>query len=301
MELATLYRDIVETSPDAIWVFDPRVARSTRTRRCTRSSAPRSPTWPGSPSSTPSTTTGKQQFADHLDQLRAGRVNDGEVETHVRPPGRQRRSGWVTIGESFLTGRTVRSGGVLHRITDANERRRRARAGQAADDSPRRNGSRASAAGSGTSRRTRSGARTSQSPSTRLDPASFPAKYDDFLDIVHGTTARWSTRPVRGALRDGGDFLFVARVQGPTKSWIWTRGRPDPQVDETGRVTHGYGTPGHHRDQAGRAGLEDQVRQNTLMQAVARCRQRSRDADRGALARPDLVLFHDDWERGGRS
>ena len=298
MELATLYRDIVETSPDAIWVFDLE-GRTLYANPALRALfGAEEPDMVGLTVFDTLDDDGKQQFADHLEQLRAGRVNDGEVETmFVRRDG---STVWVTIGESFLHGPDGAVSGVLHRITDASTRRR------TVDDLTLNRRRLAEA-----QRIARIGSWEWDVEADQiwgsdelialyeLDPASFPAKYDDFLDIVHEDDRAAVDEAVRGAVREGGAFVFVARVQRADESWIWTRGRGISQVDETGRVTHMYGT---HQDitetKLAELALEDQVRQNTLMQAVASAANEAATLTEVLSHARDLVLFHDDWERG---
>src|SRR3954452_22444126 len=114
MELATLYRDIVEKSPEAIWVFDldGRILYANPALRRLF----------GADEHEMLELTvfdtldeiGKGQFADHLDVLRGGTANGGEVETRfVRRDG---TSLWVTLSESFLHRADGSVTGVLHRM-----------------------------------------------------------------------------------------------------------------------------------------------------------------------------------------
>ena len=98
-------------------------------------------------------------------------------------------------------------------------------------------------------------------------------------------------------MRRGGTFVFVARVQGQN-GWVWTRGRGVAQTDESGRVVSMYGT---HQDitetKQAELALEDHVRQNTLMQAVATAANQARTLTEVLGQARNLVLLHDDWER----
>ncbi|MXG88659.1 hybrid sensor histidine kinase/response regulator [Nocardioides flavescens] len=122
MDLADLYRDIVETSPDGIWVVDldgrtvyanPEIARIH-----------------GIPESDlPDLTVfdtldeqGRTQFAAHLDDVRGGRIHDHEVEVQW-----VRRDGsivWVLCRESAMRDDEGRTVALLHRYSDFTERRR---------------------------------------------------------------------------------------------------------------------------------------------------------------------------------
>jgi PAS domain S-box-containing protein len=119
VELSELYRDIVETSPDGIWVIDlegrtlfanPEIARIHRI-----------------PVEDVSRLTvfdtldeaGQEQFRAHLRDVRAGRVNQTEVEVHwVRSDG---EPVWMLCRESALLDRDGEAWALLHRYTDHTE------------------------------------------------------------------------------------------------------------------------------------------------------------------------------------
>ena len=92
--------------------------------------------------------------------------------------------------------------------------------------------------------------------------------------------------------------MFVVRIQGED-GWVWTRGRGVSTADETGRVVAMSGT---HQDitetKLADLALEDQVRQNALMQAVAVAANEARTLTEVLGQAKHLVLLHDDWERG---
>jgi signal transduction histidine kinase/DNA-binding response OmpR family regulator/HPt (histidine-containing phosphotransfer) domain-containing protein len=132
-----------------------------------------------------------------------------------------------------------------------------------------------------------------------LDPDAFPATYDGFLEIVHEDDRPAVDEAVQAALRDGGSFVFVARVQRTDDTWVWTRGRGIATTDGSGRVIQMYGT---HQDitetKQAELALEDQVRQNTLMQAVASAANEATTLAEVLAQARYMVLLHDDWERG---
>jgi PAS domain S-box-containing protein len=116
MDLSELYRDIVETSPDGIWVLDlegrtvyanPEIARMHRV----------------DPERLPSLTVfdtldeeGGAQFSAHLDDVRQGRLNDGPVEVQwVRSDGEIL---WVLCSETALLGDDGLPRALLHRYSD---------------------------------------------------------------------------------------------------------------------------------------------------------------------------------------
>ena len=298
MELATLYRDIVETSPDAIWVFDldGRTLYANPALRALFGAAEdemRELTVFDTLDE-----AGQVQFAEHLEVLRGGTVNESEVETmFIRRDG---TSLWVTLSESFLRGPDGCVTGVLHRMSDYSDRRR------AVDDltlSQRRLAEAQRIARIGSWEwdvaKDEIWASDELVELYGLEPATVPASYADFLEIVHEEDRAEVDAAVQGALAAGGAFVFVARVQRSDDSWMWTRGRGVAQTDDTGRVTQMYGT---HQDisetKQAEIALEDQISQNTLMQAVASAANEATTLGEVLAHARHLVLLHDDWERG---
>jgi PAS domain S-box-containing protein len=298
MELAALYRDIVETSPDAIWVFD----LDGRTLYAN----PALRTLFGVDESEMSGLTvfdsldevGRGQFAEHLEVLRSGRTNDHEVESmFIRRDG---SSIWVIVSESFLHAPDGSVAGVLHRLSDYSDRRR------TVDDlttSQRRLAEAQRIARIGSwewdVRANQIWGSEELTALYGLDPDSFPATYDDFLAIVHEDDRDEVDRAVQSALKEEAEFVFVARVQGEDDTWVWTRGRGVSQADDTGQVVSMYGT---HQDitetKLAEIALEDQVSQNILMQTVASAANEATTLEEVLTQARHLVLLHDDWERG---
>ena len=298
MELAPLYRDIVEKSPDGIWVFD------LDGRTLYANPALRELFGVDEEEMAQLTVfdslddAGKVQFAAHLEDLRAGRINPNDVESmFVRRDG---TSLWVTVSESELLGPDGTVTGILHRLSDYDDRR------HILDDltTSRRRLAEAQ-------RIARVGswewdvdadeiwASDGLSALYGLDPDSFPAPYASFLEIVHEDDRAAVDATVQEALRDGGEFVFVARVRGEDDRWVWTRGHGVTQADETGRIVSMSGT---HQDiteaKLAEVALEDQVRQNVLMQAVASAANEARTLADVLGRAQQLALLHDDWERG---
>ena len=298
MELGTLYRDIVEASPDAIWVFDleGRVLYANPALVALFGAGEE-----GMVGLTVFDTlddAGKAQFAEHLRVLRTGVANAAEVESmFVRRDG---TAVWVILSEAFLRGPDGEVVGVVHRMSDYSERR------QAVDDLTVGRARLAEA-----QRITRIGSwewdlETNQIWASdelrdlfRMPPDMATGTFEEFLLGVHEDDRDAVDSAVRGALETGGSFVFVAQVLRADGTWMWTRGRGVAHLDDNGRVTHMYGT---HQDvtetKLAEIALEDQVRQNTLMQVVASAANEAATlVDVLAQAR-HLVLLHDDWERG---
>ena len=116
MDLSELYRDIVETSPDGIWVLDlegrtvyanPEIARMHRVDPERLSSLTVFDTLDEE---------GGAQFSAHLDDVRQGRLNDGPVEVQwVRSDGEVL---WVLCSETALLGDDGLPRALLHRYSD---------------------------------------------------------------------------------------------------------------------------------------------------------------------------------------
>ncbi|WP_284533850.1 response regulator [Nocardioides sp. T2.26MG-1] len=292
-----LYRDVVETSPDGIWVFD------LDGRTLYANPALRSLFGVSEEEALGLTVfdsldeVGKEQFADHLEHLRAGHANDHDVECRF-----VRRDGstlWVTVTESLLHDPDG-SVAVLHRLTDCSDRRR------AVDElttSRRRLAEAQRIARIGSWEwDVRAGEIWGSDELCALyglDPETFPATYDDFLEIVHEDDRAAVDEAVQAALHAPSDFVFVARVRTADDDWVWTRGRGVSQADDRGRVVSMHGT---HQDitetKLAELALEDQVNQNILMQAVATAANEAASLTDVLVQARQLVLLHDDWVRG---
>jgi len=298
MDLAALYRDVVETSPDGVWVFDLEgrtlYANSALARMF------------GAEASDLLDLTvfdsldeqGREQFAAHLEDLRRGRLNPGDVECKF-----VRRDGsalWVLVRESALHGPDGSITGIIHRLADFSDRRSVV---ESLTASQRRlaEAQRIARIGSWEWDVERDEITGSEGLYALygLDPDSFPATYADFLGIVHPDDRATVDEAVRTALRDASHFVFVARVQDANDGWVWTRGRGESHRDATGRVVRMSGT---HQDvtetKLAEMALEDSVSQNALMQAVATAANEARTLEDVLSQAKSLVLLHDDWRRG---
>lgn len=122
MALEELYRDIVESSTDGIWVIDldGRTLYANPTLATmfgvTREEMQRLTVFDSLDQA------GREQFALHLEELRAGRFNEADVECRfVRQDGSLI---WVLVSERGLYDESGRLRGVLHRLADYTGRRR---------------------------------------------------------------------------------------------------------------------------------------------------------------------------------
>jgi PAS domain S-box-containing protein len=297
MELAALYRDIVERSPDAIWVCD-------LDGRTIYANATMCDLYGADAEEMAEVTVfdsldeaGRQQFTEHLEELKVVGGNGEDVDVLF-----WRRDGtslWVVVSERELRGPDGEIVGFTHRISDYSGRRR-------ALDQLRESREQLAEA----HRIARLGswqwdlaadeiyASDELCALYGLDPASFPASYASFLDIVHPNDVEAVDEAVRAAREQPSEFVFVARIDGE-HGWVWTRGRGVSIADETGEVVTMSGT---HQDitetKLADLALEDQLRQNALMQAVAIAANEARTLHEVLGQAQHLVLLHDDWERG---
>ena len=296
MDLEGLYRDVVETSPDGIWVFD-------LAGRTVYANPALAELLGVSPQAVRDMTVldsldalGRVQFEKHLGELRAGRLEEQEVEVCLLRADGERV--WTLVRESpvFEEGRLT---AVLHRFRDYHRRH------QALNDL------RASRAQLSEAHRiTRIGGWTWDLSTDEimgtpelyalygLDPAIFPATYVRFLSIVHPADRAAVDAAVQRAHDGEEEFDFEARIEG-VGGWVWTRGRGVPHRDHRGVVLSMSGT---HQDvtesKQAELALLDLVAQNTLLQAVAVAANEARTLREVLVEAQHLVLLHDDWERG---
>ena len=297
MELEGLYRDIVEASADGIWVFDLSGRTLYTNTALARMFGESREKLAGLTVFDTLDEVGREQFTEHLAQLRQGVFNTEDVECKfVRGDGSYL---WVLVSESPLRGPDGSLHGVLHRLSDYSERRR------ILDDLTTSRHLLAEA-----QRIARLGSwnwdvaedliTASQGllDIYGLSPETFPARYSQFMNIVHEEDRQHVDAAVQAALRDGGEFVFEARVQGEA-GWIWTRGRGVAVREASGRVVAMSGT---HQDitetKLAEIALQDQIAQNALMQSVAVAANEARTLNDVLAQAQHLVLLHDDWVRG---
>ncbi|WP_243061022.1 response regulator [Nocardioides sp. SR21] len=297
MELAALYRDIVEKSPDAMWVYDH------DGRTIYANPALRALFGAGEEEMKQLTVfdslddAGKVHFAAHLADLRAGRVNQSDVETQF-----VRRDGsvvWVLISETELRGPDGEFIGVLNRLSDYSDRRANldnlATARRRLDEAQRiaRMGS-----WEWEIREDRVWGSKGLRALYGLSADAFPATYADFLEMVHEEDRGTIDAVVREAIATAGEFKIAGRIRTQSDTWVWTRIRGECQTDLDGAVVSMSGT---HQDitetKLADLALEDQVRQNALLQAIASAANEATTLVEVLRSARDLALVHDDWER----
>jgi PAS domain S-box-containing protein len=291
-----LYRDIVETSSDGIWVFD--LDGHTIYANAALAAMYGVPRHDFIALDVVDTLdeTGRLQFAAHLEALRRGELNDGPVESQF--VAKDGSCTWVEVLESGLHAPDGTLTAVLHRISDVSERRAtmdelvasRARLDEA---------QRIARVGSWEWDYDRGEIVTS----TGLDeiygwcPDEVPHTYDEFLDVVHPDDRQAVVDAVAEADEGADSFVWIARLRGK-HGWVWTRGRGLIRRDADGVA---IGLSGTHQDitevKEAELALVDQVNQNVLMQAVASASNEAHTLHDVLVQANDLVLLHDDWRR----
>ena len=291
-----LYRDIVETSADGIWVFD--LDGHTIYANAALAAMYGVPRREFVLLDVVDTLDepGRVQFAEHLAALRRGELNDGPVESQF--VAKDGTCTWVEVLESGLHAPDGPLTAVLHRITDVSERR-------ATIDELVASRVRLDEA----QRIARVGSwewdydRAEIVSSTGLEqiygwaPDEVPRTYDQFLGVVHPD----DRQAVEDAIAQGDEgadsFVWIARLKGK-QGWVWTRGRGIIRRDADGVA---IGLSGTHQDitevKEAELALVDQVNQNVLMQAVASASNEAHTLHDVLVQANDLVLLHDDWRR----
>lgn len=296
MDFGALYRGIVETSPDGIWVFDLEGRTLYANSEIARMLGVNELGIANLTVFDSMDEAGQAQFRIHLEALRGGHFNSYEVECQfVRSDG---TTFWVLVRESALFGSEGTLTGILHRVTDYSQRR------QIINDlqtSQRRLAEAQRIARVGSWEWDVERDEITGSPELyalyALDPDTFPVTYQQFLSIVHEDDRAQVDEAVQSALHGADEFAFVVRVQGET-DWVWTRGRGVAHRDTNGQVTLMSGT---HQDvteaKQVEEALEDQVLQNTLLKAVASAANEARTLAEVLSQARQLALVHDDWDR----
>ncbi|MFC7492640.1 MULTISPECIES: response regulator [unclassified Nocardioides] len=297
MELAGLYRDIVERSPDAIWVCD--------LEGRTIYANPAMCDLYGVDADAMADVTvwdsldehGKRDFARHLEVFKREGPNAKDVDVLFwRADG---TSLWVIVSEVEIRDDEGNIVGFTHRISDYSGRRQALDALRESREQLTE-AHRIARLGSWQWDVTTGEIHASDELCALygLDPASFPIAYDDFLHLVHPNDVPEIAAAVREALERPRDFTFVARIRG-ADGWVWTRGRGVSIPDASGRVVAMSGT---HQDitetKVANLALEDQVSQNALMQSVAFTANEARTLAEVLTHARNLVLFHENWVRG---
>jgi PAS domain S-box-containing protein len=298
MDADALYRAIVETSPDAIWVTD--------LDGCTLYANPRMASLydVASPADMDSVTMfdtldelGREQYAAHLAIVREGRYNTEAVEClFLTATGEPH---WVLLQESPLFDADGIARRLLYRITSFDEHRR------ITDELER---SRSELAEAQRIARVGSFRWDVVTGSVRLsevltEMVGFESEHflhpvEDFLELVHPDDRRRSSEAIAPLVQHGEPCEFLTRVRTSAGDYRSIRMRAVGRTGPGGTVTLVEGTAHDVSGQvAAEEALQDQVSQNTLMQLVASAANEADTLDEILKQGRDLVLLHDDWCR----
>ncbi len=297
MDLGTLYRDIVETSLDGIWVIDAQ-GRTLYANRRIADLLGRSPDELEHLTAFDALDeVGRAQFAEHLRELAHGGSHDSEVEClWVRKDGSEL---WVLVQESSLYDEQGNLQGYLHRVTDYSERRRLFEELRSSREMLAE-AQRIAKVGSYDWDITNDHITASDELHAlyEIPRQEFDGSYAAFLDRVHPDDRAIVDDAVAAALEGADEFDFVVRILREDQP-AWMRGRGEVFRDGNGVPVRARGT---HQDvtdaKESELALQDLVAQNTLMQVMATTANESETLiDLLAVAQP-LLLHHDDWVRG---
>ncbi len=294
MDLAGLYRDVVEGSPDGIWVID----LDGRTAYTNPAMAAMYGVDPADMAEVSMYDTlddiGKVQLAEHLRQVRTQGLSVSQVEVQmIRADGARM---WCLVRESLVEigpGQT----GLCLSFSDYTSRREMVDALRTS----RRNlaeAQRIARVGSWEWDLTTDTITGSVEVDAMFGSSSAeePWSYERFLGQVHPDDQPLVEQRVEEAINDQSTFDVIVRVQAQDQ-WMWTRGRGVVHRDRDGRLLMSGTLQDVNEVQETRFALEDQVAQNTLMQAVASAANAASSLDELLLRARDLVLLHDTWER----
>ncbi len=294
MDLAGLYRDVVEGSPDGIWVID-------LDGRTVHANAAMARLYGVSPEEMARVSMydsvdelGRAQLAEHLRQVRDGRLNEGEVEVQlVRADG---TPVWCLVRESLVELAPGRPG-LCTVFSDYTSRREIVQALRTSRRSLAE-AQRIARIGSWEWDLTSDTITGSEEVDAMFgsSTATEPWGYERFLGQVHPEDQSLVEQAVEAAINEHGSLDVTIRVLADER-WVWTRGRAVVHRDREGRLLFSGTLQDVTEVVETQLALEDQVTQNTLMQAVASAANAASSLDELLLRARELVLLHDDWER----
>ncbi len=293
MDLPSLYRDLIEDSPDGIWVFDLEGRTLYANAAFARMYGVAHDQVTSVSAFDVLDETGKQQFTEHLQRINAGPMDDDDVEVLFHDIDGNET--WISVRES-LQQRDGEVTAVVHRIHSYDARRRvldelrssrealreaqdLARLGSWVYDIP-------------TGRFTSLGG-TPLVPGSSDDPEG--PRLEDFLALVPDEDRERVRSYAEKTLATPGEFEIDVRI-----------GDPDDRVDLRLRgavVASDDGVPVHvtgtHQDvtemrRVERA-LRDEVTQSALMRRVAAAANSSHSLREVLSSVRPLISDHDEW------
>ena len=293
----TLYRQIVETFRDGIWIFD-RDGRTTFSNARTAELLGRTPEEMHRLSMFEVLDEeGGAQFAAHLADLREGRQGPPEVECcYLRKDGSRI---WVQVSENIVRDDDGHIVGYFHRLTDYTERRelvdqlRHSRSRLAEAQEIGRIGSWAWDVLTDEVTWSEELCRL-----LGLDPDSFTPTTERFMEMVDERDQELVREAVRRAREETGEFEYDCRMRRGDGELVWVRGRGRATYDEHGTVVHLGGTAQDISDiKQVEDKLTDAVVLNALMQAMATAANEAETLGEALAVAQQQLLLHDDWSR----
>ncbi len=298
MDLEQVYRDIVATSPDPIWLVD-------LDARTVFANQPMATLYGVSPLAmhdvTVYDTLSTQEaarFRDHLtDVAEGGRTSDGEVEVLFHPHDGDavqmlsRESVFRAADDTVL--------GLLLRLTPYQER---SSVTEALEESRAKlvEAQRIARMGGWTWDVDADLIEASEEyiHTFGFEPDFFPVDLATYSTIIHPDDREEVGVQTERMLQTGEPFEMTLRIGGDERGWTWALARGVGKHDPDGRVVRVEGTL-QDVTQATETelALRDQVAQNGILKAVASAANEASTLDELLVQSKHLVLLHDDWER----
>ena len=296
MDDEALYREIVETTLDGIWVID-------LDGRTIYANAAVAALYGVSQDAAQRLSVfdtlddhGRAHFAEHLRVVRSGQGNREEVETlFVAQDGTRT---WILVRETLLYDDAGQVRAILHRISDYDARRKfvdrliesQTRLHQAQEIAK-------------LGRWTWDVAADKVSvlevgPDLVGPERDVPrTTYAGFIATLHPEDRERVSAEVSAALEHADSFQFDARVERDD-GCAWIRARALVARDADGRVVSVSGT---QQDVTSlkevELALRDEVAQNQLMRSMTSAANQAQSFHEVLLQARELLLGHDDWER----
>ena len=297
MDLEGMYRDIVESSPDGIWVLD-------LTGRTLYANAALARMYGVTAEEMREVTIfdtldehGRRQFRAHLDAVRSGEVVDEAQECLFHSKDGTAR--WILVQENFQRDEHGAPVALVHRLLDYDRRREMTRALEE---------SRAQLAEA--HRIARMGGWTWDVEADVIEGSDeyieafgfdedfFPCDLATFASIIHPDHHEALAAETDRMMRTGAPFELTLRVGDEESGWTWARARGVGKRATDGRVVRVEGTLQDVTEQVQQEqALRDQVMQDRLLQAVATAANEASTLDEVLSQSKHLVLLHDDWRR----
>jgi len=291
-----VYRQIVESSPDGIWVLDETGRTTFANERAAAMLGRTRAEMEGLSVYDTLDEVGRQQFGDHLRMMLSGVYSPTEVEC-----GLLRKDGsrlWALVTESPLYDERGNLVGFVHRLTDHTERRR------LSDESERTKAALAEAQSIARIGSWEVDLRTDQVTWSDnmyrllgVDPDTFELTREAVAELIVEEDRERVLDAVRLAEEKSGFCEYDARVRRPDGE-IWVHGRGVVSYDDEHQPLRFGGTVQDVSEvMSVELQLVDAVVLNSLMQAMASAANESETLVEALEMAAEQLLTHDDWSR----